>query len=97
MTNPSNKEFATANLTLASYLSHLDWPYRLVRGEGKSATWHFTGINVEAQASAFSKGKATVEPQAFHHSITRTRKLLFEFINCGDGEWSAEQVQEKLG
>lgn len=97
--SPSSTEFKTANLTLASYLSHLDWGYSLVRGEGQSATWVFKGEHVKAHAEAFTSSKAKVEPQSFHHSITRTRKLLFKFLapECTDKEWTEDQVKEKLG
>lgn len=92
------KPFRTANLTLAAYLAHLDWGYALVRGEGKSAVWDFDP-GAKVHADKFQASKAMVEPQAFHHSVARHRKLLFSFLapGCTDKEWTQEQVAEKLG
>lgn len=95
--NRSENDFRTANLTLASYLSHLDWGYTLVRGEGESAAWVFDGEHIKAHADKFTSGKAQVEPQAFHHSITKTRKTLFDFLKGDDKEWNAERIKENQG
>ena len=84
--------YRTANLTLASFLAHSDMPYRLVRGEGRLVTWEFNGSQVAGLVARFEKGEAKVEPQSFHHSITKTRRMLFDFINSGDAVWEPDKI-----
>lgn len=93
MTRSSSDIYRTANLTLASYLCHQGMLYELVRGEGRSATWEFDRSQVAEPVAEFESGGATVEPQAFHHSITKTRRMLFDFINGTDERWDAKFIE----
>jgi hypothetical protein len=94
MSLSSETTYRTANLTLASFLSHRGKQYTLVRGEGRSATWEFDGSQVVDLVATFESNEAAVEPQSFHHSITSTRRLLFDFINSGDECWEKEQIDK---
>lgn len=90
--------FKTSNLSLASFLAYRDQPYKLVRGEGKIASWEFDREQVGAMVDAFEDGVAAVEPQAYFYAATRTRKLLFSFLAAGvdDPVWDEDQVTERL-
>jgi hypothetical protein len=91
VTNPSDTvTVRTANLTLASFLAMSGEPYRLVRGQGQSAAWEFTGAKAPELKEAFDKD-ATL--QTFHHYITRTRRVLFGFIESGESTWDEERVK----
>src|SRR5690348_4428670 len=96
MTTPSRKSFKTANLTLASYLSLNDKPYRLIKGKGRMATWEFDSSQVASLVSEFEKGKASVEPQGFHHCVTTTRRVLFSFLNSKSTTWGQEKTQSEI-
>lgn len=90
---PSSEDvYRTANLTLASFLAHKGQLYRLVRGEGKSATWEFDRSQVAGLVLTFEEGKSNVEPQSFHHAITKTRRTLFDFLNGDSEAWTADHV-----
>jgi hypothetical protein len=98
VTPSSDSVYRTANLTLASFLAYNDKLYRLVRGEGKSATWEFDRSQVAGLVLTFEEGKAAVEPQSFHHAITKTRRTLFDFINGDSEAWTADHVaKHQLG
>lgn len=97
MTPSKDNVYRTANLTLASFLAHNSQVYCLVRGEGRSATWEFDRSQVASLVLTFEEGKATVEPQSFHHAITKTRRTLFDFINGDDSTWDAEKVAAHQG
>lgn len=91
--SPSSETYRTANLTLASFLAHKGKPYRLVRGEGRSATWEFAkDSQVVALVSEFEDADGSVEPQSFHHSITTTRRVLFDFLNGDDKSWDEQKT-----
>jgi hypothetical protein len=77
---------------LASFLAHRGKPYRLVRGEGRSAIWEFETSQVAELVAVFESGDGSVEPQSFHHSITGTRRMLFDFVNSGDQLWDEKKV-----
>jgi len=58
------------------------------------ATWEFDGSQVVGLVAQFERGEAQVEPQSFHHSLTKTRRTLFDFINGDDPEWDEEKTQQ---
>ena len=58
--------------------------------------WEFDRSQVASQVLVFEEGNAAVEPQSFHHSITKTRRTLFDFINSEDKEWTADYVASRL-
>jgi hypothetical protein len=79
---------------LASFLAYRDQPYELVRGEGGIASWVFDNGAVSAMVDAFEDMVASVEPQRFFHTITKTRRTMFDFINGSDQSWDEQTIKD---
>jgi hypothetical protein len=93
---PSSQQIglATTNLTQASFLVHKGLEYSLVRREGDTAAWVFADPKAQELSQEFTEGKAKVEPQSFHHSITGTRRLLFSFLKSKAEEWGKKELEQ---
>ncbi len=76
------------------FLSLRGQPYRLVRGEGDIAVWEFDKDAVAPMVEAHDNGTSAVEPKAHFHAITKTRRMMFDFINSGDKAWDEAKIAD---
>jgi hypothetical protein len=78
-----DKEMRTTELALAAYLAtHGHKPVRFEMMNSRSATWVYENSDgIEKLFEDFHDGCAEVEPRAFMHCLSSTRRELFAFLD----------------